>query len=47
MAHKISKYSGAKSKIKKQARADKAAGKTGSDLESFMAVEQIKKMNKS
>ena len=43
VAHKISKYSGAKSKIEKQARADKAAGKTGSDLESFMAVEQIRK----
>ena len=43
MAHKISEYSGAKSKIEKQARADKAAGKTGSDLESFMAVEQIRK----
>ena len=43
LAHKISKQSGAKSKIDKQARVDTAAGKSGSDLESFMAVEQISK----
>ena len=47
VAHKISEYSIVKSKIEKHARADKAADKTGSDLEPFMAVEQIRKMNKS
>ena len=43
MAHKISKYSIAKSKIEKHARADKAVGKKDSNLEFFMAVEQIHK----
>ena len=41
VARKISEHSIAKSKIEKQAKADKAAGKTNSDLESFMTVEQI------
>jgi len=43
VAHKISEYSIAKSKIEKHARADKAVGKKDSNLESFMAVEQIRK----
>jgi hypothetical protein len=43
VAHKIAEYSGAKQSIERQAREDRSAGKSGSDLESFMALEEIKK----
>ena len=43
VAHKISEYSIAKSKLEKHSRADKAVGKKDSNLEFFMAVEQIRK----
>ena len=43
VAHKIAEYSGAKTAIERQAREDRSAGKSGSDLESFMALEEIKK----
>ena len=43
IAHKIAEYSGAKQSIERQAREDRSAGKSGSGLESFMALEEIKK----
>jgi len=43
VVHKIAEYSGAKTAIERQAREDRSAGKSGSDLESFMALEEIKK----
>jgi len=42
VAHKIAEYSGAKSSIEAAARNDKAKGKQGSDIESFMALEDIR-----
>ena len=41
--HKIAEYSGAKTAIERQAREDRSVGKSGSDLVSFMALEEIKK----
>jgi len=43
VAHKIAEYSGAKTAIERQACKDRSAGKSGSDLESFMALEEIHK----
>ena len=39
----IAEYSDAKTAIERQAREDKSAGKSGSELEPFMALEEIKK----
>ena len=43
VAHKIAEYSGARQSIVRQAHEDRSAGKSGSDLVSFMALEEIKK----
>ena len=43
VANKITEYSVAKQSIEKQAREDRSAGKSGSDLVSFMALEEIEK----
>ena len=43
VVHKIAEYSGAKTAIERQAREDRSVGKSGSDLEAFMALEEIKK----